>query len=308
MNGDDIIAGSPLALSLDDYRVPGLGAGFADRVLAAVETRAAPLSEMRRSGGSRWRLGRRLAIGAACFGVLATAAAATGVLERFDIPLPSPEKVWASVTGNKASAVAAVEPVPSKTADPVAIPPAPVVIDGPIDTPEELSEVFRRIDAVRQGRMETRRELTGQRIDRAIERRREAGLPVPPPDQEARLRQRIDEAQALRQERADQRIASRRDQLERKVESGAALTREDILGARRDDAIVAKPRERLRQLRQMIPKQRREALRALPPEQRRALIEEYDARPNAVKTIAPEAEPAPLPLESASPEPAEPSD
>jgi hypothetical protein len=288
MSVDDIIPGSPLARALNDYPVPGLSAGFADRVLAAAENRAAPLPELRRTGGSGgrgWRMGRRIAIGAACFGALATTAAATGVLERFDIAVPSAEKVWASLTGKEAPVVAA--PIASKPAEPAAAALAPVVIDGPIDTPEELSEAFRRIDEVREGRSAVRRQVIDQRIDRAIERRRAAGLPLPDAEQEARLRQRIDEAQTLRQQRAGERIASRREELERKVENGETVTREDFVGPRRADPATIERREWLKQLREMSPQQRREFLRNLPPEQRRVLVEEYRKRRSEAATKLP---------------------
>ncbi|MBA4052655.1 MAG: hypothetical protein C0472_12425, partial [Erythrobacter sp.] len=95
-----IAPGSPLARVLDGYGTPDLPAGFADRVLAAAETRAPPLPELRRPARSRrWRIGQRLAIGVASFGALATAAAATGVLEQLAIPVPSAKTVWASLTG-----------------------------------------------------------------------------------------------------------------------------------------------------------------------------------------------------------------
>lgn len=275
-----IVPGSPLARALDDFAVPGLSAGFADRVLAAAEARPAPLPAMRRaSAGRRLRLGRRLAIGVASFGALATAAAATGLLQQLAIPVPSAQTVWASITGKElAAAAVAVVPAAAKPAasDPVAL--VPVKIVGPIDTPEELGEAFRRIDEVRQGRRETRRELTDQRIDRAIERRRAAGLPVPTPEEEARLRQRIEETQSRRQQITDERVRFRREEMARKVESGEALDRENVLRPLRQDGRALQQRERLEQLRGMTPAERREALRQLPPDQRRALMEEFRAR------------------------------
>lgn len=295
--GGPIVPGTALARLLDNHPVPDLSPGFADRVLAAADKRAAPLPELRRaSGGRGWRMGRRFAISAACFGALATAAAATGVLERFDLPVPTAEKVWASLTGKEQMAAAAV-PVLSK---PVASKPAalaPVVIVGPIDTPEELGEAFRRIDEVRQGRTAMRRQLIDQRIERAIEQRQAAGMPVPSAEEEARLRQRIDDAQARRQQLADERVKLRREEMARKVESGEALTREDILRPLRQDAAALERGERLERLRRMSPEQRREALRRLPPEQRRALIEEYRARRGSSDLPSPE----PAPLAPASP-------
>lgn len=273
MNGDPILPGSPLARMLDDYPVPPLSPGFADRVVAAAEVRAPGLPPLRRARSGRgWRIGQRIAIGAACFGALATAAAATGVLERFDIAVPSAEKVWASLTGGEVPAAAApAARKPEAVAAAGAAPLAPVVIDGPIDTPEELSVAFRRIDEVRQGRVETRRQIIDQRVDRVIERRRAAGLPVPDAEQEARLRQHIDEVQTEREGRAAERIETRREGLRQRVENGEALTRENLVPNRQPKAGLLPEGRRLRDL---SPQERREVLRNMPSEQRRALADE----------------------------------
>lgn len=286
--GGPIAPGSPLARALDDFAVPGLSAGFADRVIAAAEARPAPLPELRRGPaiGRRWRTGQRIAIGLASFGALATAAAATGLLERLDLPVPSAGKVWESITG-KAPERAATAPVAasSPAATPAAL--APVEIVGPIDTPEELGEAFRRIDEVRQGRRAFRRELVDERIDRELERRRASGLPVPTPEEEARLRQRIEEAQARREQLADERVRLRREEMEQKVEGGEALTREDVLRPLREDAQTLQRRERI------------ERLRAMTPEERRALVEAWrERRAQAAGEAAPGAAtvpPAPVP-------------
>ncbi|MBA4043577.1 MAG: hypothetical protein C0471_04035 [Erythrobacter sp.] len=272
MSGEDIRPGSPLARVLDDYPVPPLSAGFADRVMAAAEARAPALPPLRRTAAVRgWRTGRRFAIAMVSFGALATAAAATGVLERVGLPVPSAETVWANLTGGEAPATAA--PAPAKPAVATAAAPfTPVVIEGPIDTPEELSEAFRRIDEVRQGRSEARRQLVDQRIDRAIERRQAAGLPVPDAEQEARLRQRIDDLLAQREARAGERIEARREELRQRVDNGEALTRESIVPNRQAGVGLLPGGKRIRDL---SPQERRELLRSLPPEQRRALTEEY---------------------------------
>jgi hypothetical protein len=273
-----IAPGSPLARALDDFAVPALPAGFADKVLAAAEIRSAPLPPLRRSGGGSlgWRLGRRIAIGMVGFGALATAAAATGLLERFDVPVPSPQKVWASITGKP------VETVPATAAAPVVHPPdpaptemAPVRIEGPIDTPQELAEAFRRIDEVRRGRMEARRQLLDERIAREKARRLAAGLPVPDAEEEARLRARIEETRTRREGLVEERIEARREALRTRIENGEALSREDIVRPLREDARALDRRARLERLRQMTPEQRREALRRLPPEQRRELMEAW---------------------------------
>lgn len=269
-----ITPGSPLARALAEYAVPGLSAGFADRVLAAAATRPAPLPDLRRQHGTRgWRWGRGIAIGVVSFGVLASAAAATGMLERFAIPVPSAQKVWASLTGRPAVKAVPSPPAPSQPARL-----AQAKIAGPIDTPEELSEAFRRIDDVRERRRAVRRDRVDQRIASAIERRQAAGLPALTPEEEAGLRAKITAAQARRDQLANDRIATRRDDLQRKVQSGEALTREDIVRPAPEDADALERRERLRQWRGLLPEQQREALRQLPPEERRALIEDYRTR------------------------------
>ena len=79
--------------------------------------------------------------------------------------------------------------------------------------------------------------------------------------------------------------------MQRKVESGEALTREDIVRPLREDA---RNLQRIEALRRLPPTERREALRRLPPEERRALIEAWRAgRAARQGTQAPTAEPAP---------------
>lgn len=299
MNLDGNEADSALSRMLDNYPVPPVSHDFADKVVAVAQVRSLPLPPLRPTGagavgGRGWRIGRRVALGAACFGALATAAAATGMLERFDIALPSSQKVWARIGGSGANAAPA-EAVPVRTATVAAAPEAsgPVEIVGPIDTPEELDEAFRRIDAVRQGRIETRRELADQRIANQIERRRAAGLRTPSPEQEASIRQRIAEAQARREQLATEKLQSRREELQRKIDGGEALSREDILQPLREDGLALRRGERIERLQRMSPAGRREALRRLPPEERRALIEEYRTR--NVDAVTPD--PAPPPAE-----------
>lgn len=293
--GAPIAPGSPLARVLDGYGAPDLPAGFADRVLAAAEARPAPLPELRRPPRSRrWRIGQRIAIGVASFGALATAAAATGVLEQLAIPVPSAKTVWASLTGST-QATAKPKPAVAAAAAPVAAPtPAPVTIEGPIDTPAELAESFRRVDQVRTGRREERRAIIEQRISNEIARRRAAGLRVPTPEEEARLRTRIEQELARREALADQRTATRRAEMERKVENGEPVTRADVTGRK---PISPEARERFRGLRDLPPGERAKAWRDMTPEERRALAEELRARRAA---RLPE-QPAPLPAPEPSP-------
>jgi hypothetical protein len=124
---------------------------------------------------------------------------------------------------------------------------------------------------VRQGRSEQRREMIDRRIDKVIERRRVAGLPVPDAEQEARLRERIEQAQTEREARNAQRIEARRETLRQRVENGDALTRENLVPGREPGAGALPDGRRLRDLSRQ---ERREVLRNLPPEQRRALTEE----------------------------------
>ncbi|WP_086616732.1 hypothetical protein [Erythrobacter tepidarius] len=279
--GAPIVPGSPLARALDGYVVPGLSAGFADKVLAAAANRPPLLPELRRNdvtGTARgWRLGRRIAIGVAGFCALASAAAATGLLERVGLPVPSAGKVWASITGDE-PASAPAKPVVAVAAAPVDPAPAalaPVRIEGLIDTPEELAEAFRRIDEVRKGRSELRRRLLDERIALEKERRAAAGLPLPTPEQEARIRQRLEDARLRRERMLNERIEARREELRERVESGEALTREDIMRPIHQEQRSLQQRVKLERLRQMSPEARREALRQLPPEQRRALKEAW---------------------------------
>ncbi|WP_026092192.1 hypothetical protein [Porphyrobacter sp. AAP82] len=279
--GAPIVPGSPLARMLDGYAAPELPAGFAERVLAAAEARPAPLPELRRapSRSRRWRIGQRIAIGVASFGALATAAAATGLLEQLAITVPSARTVWAGLTGSAQPAgkpVAAVAAAaPAAAAPAAALTPAAVAIEGPIDTPEELGETFRRVDEVRAGRCEERRRVIDQRIASEIERRRAAGLRVPTPEEEARLRERIERQLAAREQRADAAVAARRETMQRKVENGEALTREDLTGRKPPSP---ETRERFRALRDLPPGERAKAWRDLSPAERRALADALRAR------------------------------
>jgi hypothetical protein len=288
--GAPIARGSPLARALDEFAVPQLAPDFADRVLAASARRAAPLPALRQVGAGRargWWLGRRLVIGIAGFSALASAAAATGLLERVGLPLPSGGKVWASITGKNSPARAAmVAPPALPLAAPAPAPPAPAGSEGVIDTPEQLDEVFRRIDEARQRRSAARSALLDERLARAIERRRAAGLPPPTPEQEARIRQHIEEARARREALISERIAARRAELRERVEKGEALRREDLVRPLREEQ-----REVIERLRQM------------PPEQRRALLDAWRAR----RAARPGGEPAPGLAPPAEAPPASPS-
>ncbi|MFN4019865.1 MAG: hypothetical protein ACK4IC_05035 [Erythrobacter sp.] len=314
--GAPIAPGGPLARALDGFGVPDLPAGFADKVLAATATRPAPVPYLRRTGSTGtvrgWRLGRRIAIGVVGISALASAAAATGLLDRVGLPVPSASKVWASITGQPSARKPAkpAMPVAAVPHDPAPVETAPVRIEGPIDTPEELSETFRRIDEVRTRRSELRRQQLDQRIAREKERRAAAGLPLPTPEEEARIRQRLEEARLRREAALNERIEARRAQLRARVESGEALTREDLVRPIREEQRSLQQRQKLERLRRMNPEERREAVRQLPPEQRRALLEAWQQRraerlgqeaPAGVPPV--ETAPAAAPEEAAVPDP-----
>lgn len=301
-DGGPIVPGSPLARALDGGAAPRLSAGFADRVLAAAEARPAALPELRRRPGrwSRWQIGRRLVFGLAGGVVLASAAAATGLLQQLAIPVPSAKTVWASL-GGAAEAAPSTRPRPAAKAAAVEPPvqAQPVGIDGPIDTPEELGEAFRRVDAVREKRREVRRAAIDQRIADELARRRAAGLPEPTPEQLAAMRERIEAAQARRQQVADAAVKARREELRKRLESGEALTRRDLMQPLRPRSPLPPGSETFERLRGMPPAERRAALRAMTPEERSAVAEEYRARRAAA--MAPPTEVVPVP--SPAPEP-----
>lgn len=251
---------SPLARTLDSYEVPDLPEGFADRIVAKTQDRPGPLPQLRRGAG-RWRTVQRLAVGTLAAGALVTAAAATGALDNLPITLPSAEKVWATITGQEDAA----EPTGTATGSPspALVPPTsdPVVIEGPIDTPEELEEAFRRVDRVRSNRQETRRSNVDDRIDGVIERRREQGLPAPTPEGEARLKERIEDFRERRDARIEEQLEGRRDEMRERIESGEELTREEFLREQRDGSRRPGRRDRIERLRELPPEERRQRLR-----------------------------------------------
>lgn len=253
---------SPLGRMLAADKAPPLPSGFADRVLAGAMDRPDPLPESRTGRGraNRWRSVRRLAIGAVVAGALATTAAATGVFGDLPISLPSAEKVWAAITGQEE----APEPVAPAGGEeiPALIPEAstPVVIEGPIDSPEELEEAFRRVDEVRTNRTENRRNRVDGRIDRAIENRREQGA-GPTPEREERLRGRLDRFRERRDAEATERLEERREELRQRVEDGEELTREDFIREQRDAVQSPQMRDRIERLRELPPEERRERIR-----------------------------------------------
>jgi hypothetical protein len=136
--------------------------------------------------------------------------------------------------------------------------------------------------------------MIDQRIKSELERRRAAGLRVPTPEEEARLRAKIEQAVTAREQRADAAAAARREAMQRKVENGEALTREDLTGRK---PASPEAREQFRGLRRLSPEERAKAWRDLTPEERRLLTEELRAR----RAARLPGQPAPTPAPSSVP-------
>jgi len=276
---DPIRPDEPLGRLLSNDTVPPLSSGFADRVMAGTETRSAPLPRRRRLFGSgrRWPTARRVTVGVLAAGALATAAAATGVLNQLPIEIPSASEVWASISG--ADDDRETRTVSTERVEQV-IETKRVEIVGPIDTPEELEEAFTRIEEVRENRIERRRTNVDKRIDTVIDRRRNRGLPVPDAEQEARLRTVLDDIQQRRDAQTSERLDRHRENLLERVENGEELTREDFFPNRGQGNQNRMMRDRMERLRSLPPAQRRAAIRRF--------VERYEARMAAEAAAAEE--------------------
>ncbi|MEM6475322.1 MAG: hypothetical protein AAF687_04070 [Pseudomonadota bacterium] len=271
INDQPILRDTPLGQLLDKDVVPELSKGFADRVLVGTKDRAPPLPEPGRKPVvvKRWRSVRRLGIGVVAFGAVASAAAATGLLDDLPIEIPSAKQVWSALTGEEAEPAPAPKVIiPTKEAEPTSGadegPSRNPFFDGPISSPQQLEEAFKRVDDVRAGRKATREEFMDNRIDRMIERRRANGRPVPTPEQERRLRERIDQFRESREALTDEMIEKRRAALRERVENGDELTREEFIrGQRGDRSDPDRVRGPFEDLRNMTPRERRQILRQL---------------------------------------------
>ncbi len=252
----------PLGQVLSGYAVPQLPPDFADRVVSATNDRAARLPTSR-PATSRWRTVRRVGTGVLVAGALGTAAAATGVLEDLGVDLPSPQQVWSRITGNDPAPDPASTSAPAANVAPAPSGSAPVVIEGSIDTTEELEEAFRRVDEVRSTRSENRRGRVDRRIDEFIENRRAQGLPAPTPEEEQQFRERLGEFRERREDRVEGRLEERREDLRERLESGEKLTREDLLLNERGEAGERPMRRRVQRWRDMSPEQRQQRIERL---------------------------------------------
>jgi hypothetical protein len=260
---------------LDADRAPALSAGFADRVTVAAQRRSTGLPPLRRPASPRWRTMRRVTLGVGTAVLLSTAAAATGVLEQIGIALPPPvqrfvDNVSETVTGR----------APVRAEPPALAVPAPTAIEGPVDSPQELEEAFRRAEEARESRTVQRRERVDRMIDAELARRREQGLPAPTPEQEVEMRQRLDDARARRDALADDRRETVRDDLRQRVEAGEPITRETLREVREEAGMA--PGSRL------TPARREELRRRLAERLQQAPVAEPAPEPAPTADVPPE--------------------
>lgn len=271
MSPDDPRQNAALSALLDQNDVPPLPPGFADRVVALAEVRApAPPRQRATAGANAWRRGQRLVLVAIGSGLLASAAAATGMLEQVGIHLPPVAEVIATFSGEPAPAPPAPATVASPRA-PVATPGlAPARMDGSIDTREELETAFNRIDTNREDRVAYRRARTDERLASTLERRRAAGLPAPSVEREAALRERLAEERRRFDELAADQRSRNREALRERLDNGEALAPREVLrqGAglppRAEGEAALSPRQRIGNLRDRLAERRALAEPAAP--------------------------------------------
>lgn len=166
---------------LDQFTVPPLSAGFADRIVAAAtrSDRALPMAaSSRRDRRGRWVRGHRVIVGVMAFGLMSAAAAATAIFGDVARTIPVIGPIIASVS-------------PAKPTQPVRkaaiVKPRPVEapVPGFDETPSIVEPLPPTTPERREFRREIRRELIAERIATELARRdeqREAlGLPPKPP-------------------------------------------------------------------------------------------------------------------------------
>jgi hypothetical protein len=214
-----------------------------------------------------------LGVGAAV--LLSTAAAATGVLEQIGIALPPPVQRFVDNVSETVTGRAPVRAVP-----PALVVPTPTAIEGPVDSPQELEEAFRRAEEARESRTVQRRERVDRMIDAELARRREQGLPAPTPEQEVEMRQRLDDARARRDALADDRRETVRDDLRQRVEAGEPITRETLREVREEAGMA--PGSRL------TPARREELRRRLAERLQQAPMQEPAPEPAPTADVPPE--------------------
>lgn len=244
MTGDLKRTDPALAKALDRLTPPRLPADFADRVMNAAANRVPPqpqtMPPVRRSGRGAWTRGRTILMGAAAFGLVSAAAAATGVFGPITRETPVIGKLVASVAP---SLMASPKPAKrSKVASqalhftkpkPSVAPTEAVVAADPVATvrEERAQRIVKRLEEraerrralglpprplprkkVRQALRELPPEERQALVDRVRTLRREAkGLPpLDPATRNARRQARLERLQAMSpQERRDRRNRQR---------------------------------------------------------------------------------------------------
>ena len=207
-----------LARALDAYSVPPLSAGFADRVTAmALSGQSLPAAKpLRRTGRTRWMPRHRVAFGLVAGALMSATAAAAGVFGDLGVTIPALRQM-----AERISLVAPAEPAAApqrRAAVPITVDASPATAPaaapvGPALTPEQLEVRFRATDERRDARRAMVTERIETAVDRGIERREAAGLPVPTPEQRGAVRARIQQRVAERDAVASERREANRDAL-----------------------------------------------------------------------------------------------
>jgi hypothetical protein len=250
------------------WTAPSLPAGFAERLehrVAAAAARAAfPPMVAPRHRPRRW--GSPMRLGGAAVGIALMAASATaGVFGNVGVTIPAWQRTVERATGlqlaERAPARRAATAAPSGASQPAA--PATtalapslqeIVADGKIETREELDAAAAAMAERTEQRRALLRERRNQRLDAALEARRERGLPVPSDEQVERLRAEREARIDRREQAIDQRREAVRQELQRRIDSGEAI---ELPPPATGPETRAERRERLRQRRAQRMQERR---------------------------------------------------
>lgn len=251
------------------WTAPSLPAGFAERLeerLAAADARATlPPASPPRHRLRRW--GSPMRLGGAAVGIALMAASATaGVFGNVGVTIPAWQRTVERATGlqlaERAPARPAAAPAHGSAASQAAGPDVPaarpslreIVADGKIETREELDAAAAAMAERTEQRRALMRERRNQRLDAALEARRERGLPVPSDEQVERVRAEREARIDRREQAIDQRREAVRQELQRRIDSGETIT---LPPPATGPETRAERRERLRQWRTQRMQERR---------------------------------------------------
>lgn len=255
---------------LDAWTPPSLPAGFAERLehrVAAAAARAAfPPIVTPRHRPRRWGTPMRLS-GAAVGIALMAASATAGVFGNVGITIPAWQRTVERATGLKLA-----EPPPAPATEHAGSPrQAPsatqssaepslrdIVADGKIETREELDAAAAALNERAEQRRALARERRNQRLDAALEARRERGLPTPSDEQVDRLRAEREARIGRREQAIDRRREAVRQELEQRLDNGETI---QLPAPAAGPETRAERRERLRQWRAQRMQDRRDQQR-----------------------------------------------